>query len=83
MSEVDRDYLQAKGVFSLPCEASRRELLQAYFHNLHPILPVLDVGILNRLQNPEGISIPELLIFWSLASVAVNVSILSAIRATH
>uniref|UniRef100_A0A8H7NHZ0 Xylanolytic transcriptional activator regulatory domain-containing protein n=1 Tax=Bionectria ochroleuca TaxID=29856 RepID=A0A8H7NHZ0_BIOOC len=52
--------------------ASRRELLQAYFHNLHPILPILDVGILNRLHNPEGISTPELLIFWSLASVAVN-----------
>ncbi|EEU37832.1 uncharacterized protein NECHADRAFT_1812, partial [Fusarium vanettenii 77-13-4] len=72
ISQQDSDYLKQKGVFNLPQPSSRREILRAYFHHVHPILPVLDVGVLQNLHEPVYVSSSDLLLFWSMASVAVN-----------
>ncbi|KAF5020290.1 hypothetical protein F66182_7666 [Fusarium sp. NRRL 66182] len=72
MLQCEKDYLRSKGVFNLPRESSRKELLIAYFHNMHPILPVLNAGVLKNMQEPLNMSLPDLLLFWSMASVAIN-----------
>ncbi|KAI8720002.1 Zn(2)-C6 fungal-type domain-containing protein [Fusarium sp. LHS14.1] len=72
ISQQDSDYLKQKGVFNLPQQSSRKEILRAYFHHVHPILPILDVGILQNLHEPIYVSLSDLLLFWSMTSVAVN-----------
>lgn len=49
---------------------------------MHPILPILDVGIVQNLHEPVYVSLSDLLLFWSMASVAVNVGLEPAHRAS-
>ncbi|KAJ5178047.1 Transcription factor [Penicillium coprophilum] len=41
LSPEDKAYLQYKGVFNMPRKETCDELLQAYFHHVHPIMPHL------------------------------------------
>ena len=42
ISKLDREFLIQKGVFWLPPEALRRELIENYFDFVYPFMPLLD-----------------------------------------
>ncbi|TGJ82414.1 hypothetical protein E0Z10_g6353 [Xylaria hypoxylon] len=69
---VDMAYLRSKGVFSVPSEPVCEALLKAYFYHVHPILPVVDAAaVLTSFRN-GGASAVNLLLLWSMFSVAAN-----------
>jgi hypothetical protein len=69
----DLIYLGAKGVFSLPSERVCDALLKSYFHNVHPILPIIDAKKVLSAYHNEGLKRVNLLLMWSMFSVATNV----------
>lgn len=74
MMPQDVAYVRSKGVFSVPSEPVCEALLKAYFHHIHPILPVVDaVAVLTTFRN-GGASAINLLLLWSMFSVAASVS---------
>lgn len=74
MMPQDVAYVRSKGVFSIPSEPVCEALLMAYFHHIHPILPVVDaVAVLTTFRN-GGASTINLLLLWSMFSVAASVS---------
>ncbi|KAF2491264.1 hypothetical protein BU16DRAFT_566176 [Lophium mytilinum] len=68
----DINYLRAKGVFSLPPSEVCDELLRCYFHHIHPILPILEADRLLNAYVDGGVQKLNLLLIWSIFSVAVN-----------
>lgn len=70
----DVAYLRSKGVFSVPSEPVCQALLRAYFHHIHPILPVVDAAAVLTTFRNGGASAVNLLLLWSMFSVAGNVS---------
>lgn len=74
LSDQDREWLQYKGVFRLPQPNTCYELLRAYFHHVHPIMPVLDVRETLQSFPGGGPNQGNLLLIWSMFSVATNVS---------
>jgi hypothetical protein len=75
LSDEDREYLRYKGVFTLPQKSTCNELLRAYFHHVHPIMPVIDASVLVKLHQTGKASEWNLLLLWSMFFVAANVSI--------
>ncbi|KAL9470861.1 hypothetical protein ACSS6W_008802 [Trichoderma asperelloides] len=72
LSDEDREYLRCKGVFTLPQKSTCDELLRAYFHHVHPIMPVVDASVLLKLHQTGKASEWNLLILWSMFFVAAN-----------
>jgi hypothetical protein len=76
MMAEDIAYLRSKGVFSLPSDVVCQDLLHAYFYHVHPIIPVVDAGAILGPYNEGGPTRINLLLLWSMFSVASNVSTL-------
>lgn len=74
LSEADYEYLQRKGALSPLLMFSHQELLRAYFHHVHPMLPILHLSRLDEMKSPDAIPLHGMLLYWSMAVVAVNVS---------
>lgn len=74
LSQADHEYLQHKGALSPFLGYSHQELLRAYFHHVHPMLPVLHLAKLQDMGTPDSIAPQGMLLYWSMAVVAVNVS---------
>ncbi|KAJ6008619.1 hypothetical protein N7522_003635 [Penicillium canescens] len=72
LSPEDKEYLQYKGVFNLPREKTYNELLQAYFHHVHPLTPVVDATTLPQLYPSGDNQQHNLLLIWSICFVAAN-----------
>jgi hypothetical protein len=68
-------FLQAMGVFALPSVAVCEALFRSYFHHVHPILPVVDAEAVLSSYEEGGLKQVNLLLLWSMFSVAANVSI--------
>ncbi|KAI8946739.1 hypothetical protein F4801DRAFT_563370 [Xylaria longipes] len=68
----DVAYLRSKGVFSVPSEPVCQALLIAYFHHIHPILPVVDAAAVLTAFRNGGASAVKLPLLWSMFSVAAN-----------
>ncbi|RFU24442.1 hypothetical protein B7463_g11893, partial [Scytalidium lignicola] len=68
----DREYLERKGVFSLPQHDTCAKLLQAYFHHVHLVMPVVDANIIINFSDPTKSCRCNLLLLWSMFFVAVN-----------
>lgn len=65
--------MQFKGVFNMPRKETCDALLRAYFHHVHPIVPVIDATTLPHLF-PSGDSQQcNLILLWSIFYVAANV----------
>lgn len=79
LSDEDREYLRHKGAFTLPQKSTCNELLRAYFHHVHPIMPVVDASVLLKLHQTGKASEWNLLLLWSMFFVAANVSICNLI----
>ncbi|KAJ5158132.1 uncharacterized protein N7500_007783 [Penicillium coprophilum] len=69
LSTQDSEYLQHKGVFTMPHKNTSAELLRAYFHNIHPIMPIIDV---TAFFNSNQINELNLLLLWSIFFAASN-----------
>ncbi|UKZ91375.1 uncharacterized protein TrAFT101_006356 [Trichoderma asperellum] len=72
LSDVDRSYLQAKGVLTLPKAESCDSLLRAYLHHVHPIMPVIEVDHILEYQHSGRLHEYNILLLWSIFSAAVN-----------
>ncbi|KAI1820375.1 hypothetical protein F4861DRAFT_545743 [Xylaria intraflava] len=68
----DVAYLRSKGVFMVPSEPVCQALLTAYFHHIHPILPVVDAASVLTAFHNGGASSLKLPLLWSMFSVAAN-----------
>jgi hypothetical protein len=75
LSPEDLRYLKAKGVFSLPEENICESLLRCFFHHVHPNTPVVDVKSVLGYYLDGGAKKVNLLLLWSMFSVAANVSL--------
>ncbi|KAK4082753.1 transcriptional regulator family: Fungal Specific TF [Trichoderma aggressivum f. europaeum] len=72
LSAQDREYLQYKGVFTLPQKSTCNELLRAYFHHVHPMMPIVDATVLLKFHETGKASEWNLLLLWSMFFVAAN-----------
>ncbi|GLA17660.1 hypothetical protein AnigIFM62618_004808 [Aspergillus niger] len=72
LAEEDKKYLESKGVFTMPGPATCDSLLRAYFHHVHPIMPILEPDVI--LEHHRTGRLPEnnVLIFWCIFFVASN-----------
>lgn len=78
LSPEDKAYLHYKGVFNMPRKETCDELLRAYFHHVHPIMPVIDATTLPHLY-PSGDGHPyNLILLWSIFFAAANVNPISS-----
>lgn len=73
LSQTNREFLERKGALSPLLLYSHRELLRSYFHHVHPMLPILHLSKLQDLAEPLSIPPNGMLLYWSVAVVAVNV----------
>lgn len=67
------EYLEKRGCFDLPALDIQQSLVQAYFHYVHPFLPVIHVSsFLKTFESPgqDGVSLHLL---WSVFLAAANV----------
>jgi hypothetical protein len=74
LSQADYEYLRHKGALSPLLMYSHQEILRAYFHHVHPMLPILHLSKLQDMETPDSIPPQGMLLYWSMAVVAVNVS---------
>jgi len=58
----------------MPQKNTSTELLRAYFHHIHPIMPIVDVKVF--FDSNQGIQTNEwnLLLLWSMFFAAASVS---------
>lgn len=70
----DLTYLRSKGCFSLPGKEVCKGLMQSYFRLVHPSLPVVDVRAILEPYTTLGFQSVNLLLLWSIFSVAASVS---------
>ena len=59
----------------MPREKTYNELLQAYFHHVHPLTPVVDATTLPQLYPSGDNQQHNLLLIWSICFVAANVKL--------
>ncbi|KAJ5630005.1 hypothetical protein N7528_003662 [Penicillium herquei] len=76
-SEAEINYLQSKGALSLPGKESCDALLRAYFYNVHPIMPVIQVDHILDYQVNERLHEYNILLLWCTFFVAINASKIS------
>ena len=80
LSPDDREFLQRKGALTPLRLNSHQQLLLAYFQHVHPLLPILHLNKLEEFEFPSRIPLNGMLLYWSMAVVAVNVRESSRIR---
>jgi hypothetical protein len=70
LSPEDLAYLGHKGCFSLPPDS--KELIRAYMLFVHPTFPILDAHAIVRQCADGGLDRINLLLLWSMLSVAAS-----------
>ena len=73
LSPDDREFLQRKGALTPLDINSHQEVLLAYFQNVHPLLPIVHLNKQEEFEYPNAIPLSGMLLYWSMAVVAVNV----------
>ncbi|KAF4771948.1 hypothetical protein HAV15_011122 [Penicillium sp. str.  len=72
LSTQDREFLQHKGVFTMPQKNTFTELLRAYFHHIHPIMPIVDVKVFFNSNQGTQTGEWNSLLLWSMFFAAAN-----------
>lgn len=73
LAPEDLNHLRLKGAFALPSLSVRDSLIRAYFHYVHPFLPIIEVNaFLERYSTttPQDLSV---LLLWGMFLAAANV----------
>jgi hypothetical protein len=73
LSSQERAYLDYKGCFTLPQNEICVGLLRAYFHHVHPLIPVVDAEETLKFLD-SNTNEYNLLLLWAMFFVAANVS---------
>ncbi|KAL3476574.1 fungal-specific transcription factor domain-containing protein [Aspergillus californicus] len=71
-SSLDKQYLQSKGVFTIPGVQTCDNHLHAYFCHVHPILPILELDSVLYYHHTWRLGEHNVLILWCTFSVAYN-----------
>jgi len=75
MDEADVAYANAKGCFAIPGPAECEYLIHAYFHFVHPTLPIVDINdFFDRYWGASAAPF-SMLLLWSMFSIAVSVGL--------
>lgn len=69
----DLHYLKIKGCFSLPDDDICDSIIQCYFRFFHPGFPIIDATSFSDAYVAGGIKAINLLLVWSIFSVATSV----------
>jgi hypothetical protein len=67
------EYLRKRGCFDLPALDIQQSLVKAYFHYVHPFLPVIHVSSFLRIFESPGQNGVCLHLLWSVFLAAANV----------
>lgn len=67
------DYLKSRGCFDLPAPIIQQTLVQAYFHYVHPFLPILRVSSFLKAFESPGQTEASHHLLWSIFLAATNV----------
>ena len=65
-------YAEAKGCFSMPSHAVCEDLVQCYFHYVHPTCPIMNIADFLEQYTGGAFEDTSLLLLWSMFSVAAN-----------
>lgn len=74
LTEDDKAFFRSKGVYSFLSDVAMDSLIRAYFHHVHPIMPVLEADNLLEHHRSKRLHEYNLILLWSLCSIACNVS---------
>ncbi|EED13377.1 C6 transcription factor, putative [Talaromyces stipitatus ATCC 10500] len=72
VSDEDRQYLRQKKVYNLPGQETCNSLVRAYFHHVHPIIPVIEADVLLNYHTAGRLHEYNLLLLWCVFFVATN-----------
>lgn len=75
LTEDEKAFLRSKGVYSFLSEASSDSLIRAYFHHVHPIMPILEADRLLEYHRSKRLNEYNLILLWGLYTIASNVSV--------
>jgi hypothetical protein len=74
LTDDDKAFLRSKGVYSFLSDVTMECLVRAYFHHVHPIMPVLEADTLLEHYRTKRMHDYNLILLWSMCSIACNVS---------
>lgn len=74
LTEDDKAFLRSKGVYSFLSDTTMDCMIRAYFHHVHPIMPVLEADTLLGHYRSKRMHEYNLILLWSMCSIACNVS---------
>lgn len=76
LTEAEKAFLRSKGVYSFLSDTTMDCMIRAYFHHVHPIMPVLEADTLLGHYRSKRMHEYNLILLWSMCSIACNVSTL-------
>lgn len=74
LTDDERAFLRSKGVYSFLSDTTMECMIRAYFHHVHPIMPVLEADTLLEHYRSKRMHEYNLILLWSMCSIASNVS---------
>ncbi|TFB00397.1 hypothetical protein CCMA1212_007635 [Trichoderma ghanense] len=72
LTEDEKAFLRSKGVYSFLSEASSDSLILAYFHHVHPMMPILEADKLLEYHRSKRLNEYNLILLWGLYTIASN-----------
>ncbi|KAL7911593.1 fungal-specific transcription factor domain-containing protein [Trichoderma velutinum] len=72
LTEDEKTFLRCKGVYSFLSETASDSLIRAYFHNVHPIMPILEADKLLEYHRSKRLQEYNLILLWGLYTIASN-----------
>jgi hypothetical protein len=82
LSSDDREFLEKKGVYTLPKNDTCDGLIAAYLLHVHPIMPVIEADELLLYHHAGKLQSYNLSLLWSIFFAATNVSSLANISSS-
>ncbi|EHK17894.1 uncharacterized protein TRIVIDRAFT_194406 [Trichoderma virens Gv29-8] len=72
LTEDEKTFLRRKGVYSFLSETASDSLIRAYFHNVHPIMPILEADKLLEYHRSKRLQDYNLILLWGLYTISSN-----------
>ncbi|KAK4085111.1 transcriptional regulator family: Fungal Specific TF [Trichoderma aggressivum f. europaeum] len=72
LTEDEKTFLRSKGVYSFLSETASDSLIRAYFHNVHPIMPILEADKLLEYHRSKRLKEYNLILLWGLYTISSN-----------
>ncbi|KAM6485739.1 fungal-specific transcription factor domain-containing protein [Trichoderma sp. SZMC 28011] len=72
LTEDEKTFLRRKGVYSFLSDTASDSLIRAYFHNVHPIMPILEADKLLEYHRSKRLKEYNLILLWGLYTISSN-----------